>query len=114
MNKDKHDYQAKTLEKAFNKAKSLDYNNGMATYPVFVQRQHETVKVIRKCGDLERPEIFLIIAESNKNAGYVMPNLEKLQKDVKECVGLYGNINIKFKQRHNAPNNVYDCVINTF
>lgn len=105
-------YKANTLAKAFEKAKELGYENGMATLPVIVERETETVRVVRKAPDPKHPEMFLITTKAKE--GYQEPNLTKLGKEVKDALGLYGDINVKFKTAYNEPNFNYSCVINVF
>ena len=110
----KENLTANSLKEGFEKAKTLDWQNGLATNPVFVERLTEKVKIIRKSSGLHHPEIFLIIAIP-KN-GYKEPNVIKLGKDIKESLGLYGDINIVFKRSKRADFDsfTYDCVINVF
>jgi len=109
-----HKHTVENLEKAFSKAKNLEWENGMATLPVYVEREHEIVRVIRKCVNPKRPEIFLIQAEPNVQAGVMNVNIPDLEKDVKDALDLYGDIQINFQPISHPENSMYSCVINTF
>ena len=107
-------HTAENLEQAFNKAQNLEWENGMATLPVYVERETEIVRVIRKCVNPKRPEIFLIQAEPNMEAGVMNVNVPELEKDVKEALGLYGDIELNFQSMSHPENSMHSCVVNTF
>lgn len=101
-------HEADTIKQAIQKAQHLEYTNGMATAPVTVDRETETLSVIRKAGSLDHREIFLLIARPT--AGYVEPSVNALQDDIKEAADLYGDINVKMKRRDHHEGS-FDCTL---
>lgn len=99
---------ADSLKQAVRKAKNLEYTNGTATKPVVVERETETVSVIRKAASLDSPENVLFIARPTD--GYVEPSVHALAADIEDAIGLSGDINVKPKTR-NEQLGSFDCVI---
>jgi len=78
-----------TIQAAVEKVNALEWENGMATNPVTVKRECSYIKVIRKCGNLDHPEIILfkIIPKNDMD-----PDFDAIAKNIKESMGLYGDI----------------------
>ena len=102
------EHTADSLKQAVRQAQNLDYTNGMATEAVVVERETETVKVIRKAPDPKHPQILLFIA--TPTSGYVEPSVHRLQDDIADAAGLYGDVNVKMKTRDQHEGS-FDCVL---
>jgi hypothetical protein len=88
-----------TINQAIDKALSKDWENGMATTPVTVEREDCYLKVIRKCGNTERPEILLFKAIP-KNSHTV--DTETLGGHITEALELYGDLCLQFEEYEGA------------
>lgn len=85
---------ANSIEKGIEKANNRDYENGMATKPVTVNLENCYLKIIRKCGTLDHPEILLFKVVP-KNDQFV--NYHELGNDILEDIGIYGDISLSFE-----------------
>ena len=93
-----------TIKQGIEKVNNMDYNNGMATYPVTIERENSYLKIIRKCGSLNHPEILLFKVVP-KNDCFVM--YSDIARDIKEAIGIYGDIKLIFK----GDSKIKTCVI---
>ena len=101
------------FKNAFRKAKQLDYTNGMATKSIDIKTDMGDISIIRKSGNLNLPEYFLIRIKENKDMGHIKPNKTEIEKTIKEIVGLKGfDVNIKFKSHKNYNDQYkYSCIL---
>jgi hypothetical protein len=83
-----------SIEKGIEKANNRDYENGMATNPVTVNLENSYLKIIRKCGSMDRPEILLFKVVP-KNDCFVL--YSDISKDIIEAIGIYGDITLTFE-----------------
>ena len=83
-----------TIKEGIEKVNNMDYKNGMATYPVTVERENSYLKIIRKCGSLDHPEILLFKVVPKNNC-FVM--YSDIAKDIKQVIGIYGDIKLIFE-----------------
>ena len=83
-----------TIEKGIEVANNRDYENGMATDPVTVNLEDSYLKVIRKCGSMDFPEILLFKVVP-KNDEFV--NYSELSDEILEAIGIYGDISLEFQ-----------------
>ena len=88
-----HEY-ANSIEKGIEKANNRDYDNGMATDPVTVNLENCYLKIIRKCGSLNHPEI-LLFKVIPKNGCFV--EYPELGNNIIEGIGIYGDISLSFE-----------------
>lgn len=93
-----------SIEQGIERVNSMEYENGMATYPVTVELERSYLKIIRKCGSLDRPEILLFKAVP-KNDCFVM--YSDIAEDIKEAIGIYGDIKLVFKR----DSSIKTCVV---
>jgi len=75
---------------------SLEWSNGMATEPVTVERERSYLKVIRKCGTCERPEILLFKCVPKNGFGDDNTDYQQLSDEIISALGVYGDITVEF------------------
>lgn len=83
-----------SIAKGIEIAKNRDYSNGMSTKPITVNLEDSYLKIIRKCGSLNRPEI-LLFKVIPKNGEYI--DYSELGNDILEDIEIYGDISLEFK-----------------
>lgn len=99
------------LKRALEKAQEREYTNGMATAKVSISTVNGNIDVIRKCGDLDKPEIFLLIIKPNCEAGQLEPNRYKIKEHLETMLGIsQTDLNIVTKQRYKHEQE-YTCII---
>ena len=100
------------FKNAFRKAKQLDYTNGMATKNINIKTNMGNISIIRKT-NTRLGTYFLIRIKENEDMGHIEPNKTKIEKTIKEIVGLKRfDVNIKFKSHKNYNNEYkYSCIL---
>ena len=93
-----------TIKEGIEKVNNMEYDNGMATYPVTIELENSYLKIIRKSGSLDHPEILLFKVVP-KNDCFVM--YSDIARDIKEAIGIYGDIKLIFK----GDGKIKSCVI---
>lgn len=85
---------ANSIEEGIKLVNKMDYENGMATYPVTVELENSYLKIIRKCGSLDHPEILLFKVIPENNSFIIYPDIAK---DIVNALDIYGDIRLVFK-----------------
>jgi hypothetical protein len=89
------------LKEGMEKAKELPYTNGMATEKVQISTISGDIEIIRKCGSLDRPEVFLFIIKPNHS----YPNIPKIKSCLEKLLGIDNtDINVVAKDRYDYDN----------
>ena len=83
-----------TINKAVSNVKNEDYSNGMATETHTVERENCYVKVTRKAGSLNHPEIILFKVVPKNN---LEPDYSDISDKIIDSMDIYGDVSIDFQ-----------------
>lgn len=99
------------IKNALEKAQEKPYNNGMATDEVSISTIDGNIDIIRKCGSLKKPEIFLFILKPNEEMGHIEPNNSNIKGYLELMTNLkHTDLNVVIKSRYGYENQ-YTCII---
>lgn len=98
-----------TIQEGIELANKLDYENGMATIPITVELETSYLKIIRKCGSPDRPEILLFKAIP-KNDSFVI--YSDIAEEIIDVLEIYGDIQLVFKGKGPIKTAVIENIFN--